>query len=105
MFSPSFDDLVEVFLIEAEEVHLVGTLTHLTDNKGKVDGRVKFHDGQKLHFSSQIEDRDVLSERLMIMCRSIADFYGSDMIHQKFRRDLAFAESIGHLNTAAQVMH
>ena len=105
MLSSSFDDIVEVFMIQAEGVHLVGTLTHLNEKKGKVDGRVRFHDGRNMSFSSKIEDRDALSKRLRLVCRCIAAFYGADVVHQKLRSGHELVESGYDLNSVPQFAH
>ncbi len=74
----------ETFIVWNENINLVGALIPSNRGKAAVCGTIKFKNGKKLSFSSQPDDCEISHGRLMFLCRSIAKFYGTNVIRRKY---------------------
>jgi len=75
----------ETYIVWNDFINLIGTLMPSNDGKAAVCGTIKFQNGKQLSFSSKSDDSEILNEKLMSICRSIAKFYGTNVIRRKYR--------------------
>jgi hypothetical protein len=74
----------ETFIIWNDDVNLIGTLKPSRGGTAEICGSVKFKNGKQLSFFSEPDDCKSLRERLILLCRCIAEFYGTDVIRKKY---------------------
>lgn len=78
-------DFSETFLVWNDNINLIGSL--IPSNKGRASlcGTIRFKNGEKLSFSSKLDDSEILHQKFMSLCQFIAKFYGTNLIHRKNR--------------------
>ena len=82
--SESVKRIAEVFLIRTESIYLSGALFALNDDRVVAKGVVRFGRGERVAFSSAPGEIATLSKQLMSICRNIAEFYDTKVLHQDF---------------------
>ena len=75
----------ETFIVWNENINLVGALIPLDKEKVSVSGTVRFKNGEKLSFSAESYDCEILHQKLLSICHFIAKCYGTNVIHRKVR--------------------
>ena len=83
MQSDEGETYAETFIIWNDDINLIGTLKPSNEEISEICGSIKFRNGKNLSFISPPADRRALRKRFVSLCRCIARFYGTEVIHSK----------------------
>lgn len=84
------EGIFEIFFINTREVNFFGAMVKLQNGKVEAHGRVTFEKGGGWYFRIP-EGRTVcMRNRLMSVCSDIAEFYETDMFHQKYESVITY---------------
>jgi hypothetical protein len=84
-FSAAVKDIAEIFLIRTPAIHFLGTIITPNDGEAVAGGVVNLGNGEKVAFYSTNHESAILSEKLMSICQSIAEFYEAEVFHYDFQ--------------------
>ncbi len=73
----------ETFIVWNDDINLVGALISSKNGSASASGTIKFKNGKKIAFFSEMGNRDILHQRLTRVCRHIAEFYNTNVIRSK----------------------
>lgn len=79
----------EMFIIQSEEIELVGSLIRETSRKFTSRGTVLFKDGTCWNFCSPLGERLEIKRKLADMVEKTAAFYDTQVICHRFQREPA----------------
>ena len=79
----------EMFIIQTEEIELVGSLIRETSWKFTSKGTVLFKDGTCWNFRSPLGERSETKNKLKDMFEKTAAFYDTEIIFHRFQRDFS----------------
>ncbi|MEX1346190.1 MAG: hypothetical protein AB1Z31_00530 [Desulfobacterales bacterium] len=85
----------KTFIVWNDSINLVGALVPSNKGRASVCGTIKFKNGKKLSFSCKSGDSKILHQKLMSLCQSIANFYGTKVICRKDRVADSVNETFG----------
>jgi len=85
MLADTENSYTETYIVWNDDINLVGALIPRANGRSTVCGTIKFKNGKKLSISSQPYNCKILHERLMLVCRCIAKFYGTNVIYRRRR--------------------
>ena len=79
----------EMFIIQTEEIEVIGSLIRETAQGFTSKGTVLFKDGTSWGFRSPRGERLDIKKRLVDMFEKTAAFYDTDVIYHRFLEDLS----------------
>ena len=76
--------LQKVFVIKTDGIDFFAALVRKEGGTSMINGRVAYGDGTTFVFHSPAGELEELKKTLESICKSIADFYCTDVVHHKF---------------------
>jgi hypothetical protein len=84
MESLSRTGLQEVFLIKTDGIDFFAALVRKKGGMSMINGKVAYGDGTTSVFHSPAGELEDLRKTLESICKNIAGFYCTDVVHHKF---------------------
>jgi hypothetical protein len=76
--------LQEVFMIKTDTIDFFAALVRGEGGQSMINGRVAYGDGTISVFHSPAGELEDLRKTMKLICESIADFYCTHVVHQRF---------------------
>ena len=90
MESTNKTGLQEVFMIKTDRIDFFAALVRKEGGLSMINGRVAYGDGTTSVFHSPAGELEDLRKTIKSICESIADFYCTHVVHQRFNGIIGF---------------
>jgi hypothetical protein len=95
----------ETFIVWNDYINLVGAIVPSGEGKASVCGTIRFKNGERLSFSCKRENPEVLQQKLTTVCRQIAKFYRTNLIHSKNKSATSLSQTSALINNLTPLLN